>query len=127
MDIRVPVRLPVTIEIRPLLLQVSFQAVTHNIGFDGALLEASKPDLRKGTQVRVLLETAPKVHLIIDALVVRSTDHSVALMFTEYAHEALKPLSAILAAELNKYLDGRSGPRTMVPAEPFAESVGLYI
>lgn len=124
--IRVPVRLPVTIEIRPLVLRVSLRAVTHNVSFDGALVEACKPDLPKGAQVRVLLETAPTVQLFIDAVVVRSTDKGVALMFTEYADDVLKPLSAILAAEFNKYLDGRLSLRTVANAEPFATSVGMY-
>ena len=98
MAIRVPVRLPVTIELRPLLLNLKLQAVTHNLSFDGALIEASKPAPPKGAEVRLLLESAPNVHLVIDALVVRSTDHGVALMFTENAKGVLKSLSEILTA-----------------------------
>lgn len=96
MAIRLPVRLPVTIELRPLLLNLKLQAVTRNVSFYGALVEECKPSPPKGAEVRLLMESAPNVRLAIDALVVRSTDHGVALMFTENSEGVFKSLSKIL-------------------------------
>ena len=131
MSIRVPVHRPVSLKERPSIGHlshgyVSMRAETHDLSFDGTLIEASNPNLQKGAHVRLMLEVLPKHPLAIDALVVRSNAHGIALMFTEYNNEVLESMSAILAAEFNKYLDGRSRTDPVLNAKPFAESVNLH-
>lgn len=119
MSVRVPAHLSVTIKLPLRIGDESVQAVSRNLSFDGALIQLNNPTLQKGTQVRVHLEAASKDPLVIDALVARCTSHGVALMFTEYSNEVLEFLSAILAAEYNKYLDSRAGPDCGINAVPF--------
>lgn len=115
-SIRVPVHIPATILFRPVTRHQSVRAVTRNVSFDGARIDAENTSLEVGAQVRVLLEISGQDPIIIYALVVRNTNHGVALMFTEYDNEALESLSAILADGFNKYLDGRSGARAAANA-----------
>jgi hypothetical protein len=125
-SIRVPVRLPVIIKIHPGLGFERVRTVTHDLSFDGALIAANHPALQRGAQLRVLLETAAKDPLVFDALVVRSTDHTVGLMFTEYGDDVSESLCSILAAEFNAYLGGRPCPAAVVNKKPIAVSVGLH-
>lgn len=122
-SMRVPVRIPVTIVLPPLIGHQSIRAVTRNVSFDGALINSRNPSLEKGMHVRVLLEIAGKDPIIVYALVVRSTHDGKALMFSLYDTEVKEPLSAILTAEFDKHLDGRFDPDSEVNAKPSAESV----
>lgn len=96
-NLRVPVRLSVTVELPPRIERNSVRGVTRDISLSGAFIENSGSVPREGSLARLALETAPGGALVIDAVVLRSNDQGMGLMFAHYGDEIFEPLAALLA------------------------------
>ena len=80
-----------------------FDAVTRNLGFGGAFIEAGGGDPPKGTIVRLVLVTASQEPLTIDALVLRTEDGGFGAMFAYYGDDVFKRLASVLEPVLEQH------------------------
>lgn len=104
---RIPVRIPVIIEFPCRTGNYGVRGVTRDLSFGGTLLENTGRPLPEGFLVRLLLDSAPDYLLIINAQLVRSNDHGLALMFADYGYVIFDRLAATLENALDRYLGMR--------------------
>lgn len=96
MNMRISMRLPVTIQYFSGSEKNSVRTVTHNISFNGACIENAGLQIQEGAMVHLRLEACSGHSLMIDALVVRSDEEHAGLMFAYYDNGVFNQLSALL-------------------------------
>ncbi len=96
MNIRMPVSLPARVYYPDKGGHGSFRAVTRDLGFGGAFIEAGENSPAKGSIVRLALTTVPEDPVTIDALVLRSENGGFGVMFAYYSDEVFKQLASVL-------------------------------
>lgn len=110
MNIRVPVRLQVTVEFPPCTGHDNVHGSTRDIGFGGAFVETTGHVAEEGTLARLILDAGEENRLAVDAAVLRSEDGGIGLMFAYYGDCTFYSLAALLEPEFDRHLDVRSGP-----------------
>ncbi len=104
---RIAVHLPIILELPPRIETNWVNAATRDMSSGGAFIEGGDLNIQAGTLVRLTLEAALKTPLVIDALVLRSEDHGVALMFANNGGDAFHPLAVWLEQEIDRHFMGR--------------------
>lgn len=112
MNIRVPTNLPATVHYTGSDGRRTMHTVIRDLGFGGAFVEAGQMSALKGSIIRVGLGESEQAESInIDALVLRSSDDGVGLMFAYLDDDVFDQLASLLEPELDKRF-GRSRQRT---------------
>lgn len=102
MNSRLCVRLPVTVQISPRMENTRVCTVTRDVALGGACIENKGLDIQEGAMVRLTLELTPGDRVMIDALVLRSNDQGVGLMFAYYSNEVFDRLAELLEPKTPK-------------------------
>lgn len=107
MEHRMNIRMPVSLSARVYYPDKggygSFRAVTRDLSFGGAFIEAGEISPVKGSIVRLALATAAEDPVTIDALVLRSEAGGFGAMFAYYGDDVFKQLSSVLGPVLERH------------------------
>lgn len=96
MNIRMPVSMPATVYYPGNGGHESCRAMTRNLGFGGACLEAGETPPSKGTIVRLAMDNAGGDPVVIDALVLRNDAEGLGIMFAYYGDDVFQRLASML-------------------------------
>ena len=102
MNIRTPVHLPATVYYRGNGGRESYRAMTRNLSFGGAFIEAGETAPSKGAIVRLALDNAGGGPVVIDALVLRHDALGFGIMFAYYGDEVFQQLASMLQPVLER-------------------------
>lgn len=95
-NMRIAMRLPVSIRFFSGVEKNSARTVTRNISFNGACIESAGLEIQEGAMVHLRLEAGAGGALMIDALVVRNNGQSAGLMFAYYDNDVFNQLHDLL-------------------------------
>ena len=109
MNLRHSVQLPITVHVSPRMDHKGLPMVTRDIAFGGACIESEGVDIVEGTMVRLALEIAPDDPVTIDALVVRSNNREVGLMFAYYSNDVFDRLTELLEPQVQRRYANQHG------------------
>lgn len=109
MNLRHSVQIPTTVHVSPRMDHKEVPVVMRDIAFGGACIESEGVDIREGTMVRLALEITPSDPVTIDALVVRSNNREVGLMFAYYSNDVFDRLTELLEPKVQKRYANQRG------------------
>ena len=116
MSLRIAVKLKVTIEFPPRHEANRVTGVTEDLCFDGGFVRHGGKVLPKSTLARVALTDAAGETIVIDALVLRSSEAGTALLFADYGDVLFERLADLLKSDFAGYLDSRrTGTSPLLP------------